>query len=86
MPPKRGTKAANEREESLRRRYPPLNGVRALIPCVIVDVQGIIVTWYLPGILSNTRQVGLLVCPIAAENLTPLRSQCWQREKNYAHC
>jgi hypothetical protein len=30
-------------------------------------VQGIIVTWYLPGILSDSRQVGLPVCPIAAE-------------------
>jgi hypothetical protein len=58
-PSKPGTKASNEREASLRRRYPPLNGVTASIPCIIVDMQGIILAWYLPGILTDSRQVVL---------------------------
>ena len=53
-------KAGKVNEDSLRRRYPPLNGITASKPCIVVDMQGIILTWYLPGILSNSRQVGLL--------------------------
>src|SRR5260370_38944359 len=30
-----------------------------LMPCIIVDIQGIIMAWYLPGILIDSRQVGL---------------------------
>lgn len=54
-----GTKASNEKEASLKRRYPPLNRVTASMPCIIVDMQGIIMAWYLPGILTDYRQVGL---------------------------
>jgi len=28
-------------------------------PCIIVDIYGNILTWYLPGILEDSRQVGL---------------------------
>ena len=54
-----GTKASKEKEASLKRRYPPLNGVTASMPCIVVDMQGIILTWYLPGILTGSRQVSL---------------------------
>ena len=67
-PSKPGTKASNEREESLRRRYPPLNGVTASAPCIIVDMQGIILAWYLPGILSDSRQVGLFTLSNRSRN------------------
>ncbi|KAF8486611.1 hypothetical protein F5888DRAFT_1582267, partial [Russula emetica] len=29
------------------------------LPCIIVDMQGFILAWYLPAILSDFRQVGL---------------------------
>jgi len=57
-PLKSGTKALGEKETELRRRYHPmLDGVIASAPCIIIDVDGIILAWYLPGILSNSRQV-----------------------------
>jgi hypothetical protein len=58
---KEGSRAERDLKDSLRRRYPPLmdTGV-AIRPCIIVDVHGVILAWYLPGILSNSRQVGLL--------------------------
>lgn len=59
-PQKAGTKASAEREASLRRRYPPLDGVTDSKPCIIVDMQGIILAWYLPGILTDYRQVSFL--------------------------
>ena len=58
-PSKPGTKASDEREASLRWQYPPLNGVTASMLCIIVDMQGIILAWYLPGIMTNSRQAGL---------------------------
>ena len=61
--PKTNTKPGNDaskaNEASLRQRYPPLNGATASIPCIIVDMDGVILTWYLPGILTDSRQVGL---------------------------
>ncbi len=59
-PFKPGTKSSKEKEASLRLQYPPLNGATASAPCIIVDIDGIILAWYLPGILSDFRQVGLL--------------------------
>jgi hypothetical protein len=53
------SKASLAREASLLKNFPPLNGVTASTPCIIVDMQGIIVTWYLPGILNDFRQVGV---------------------------
>jgi hypothetical protein len=63
IPLKSGTKASDEKETSLRQRYPPLNKITASMPCIIVDMQGIILTWYLPGILTDVRQVSLFVLP-----------------------
>jgi hypothetical protein len=58
--PKPGTDASNDREESLRRQYRPLAESTASTPCIIVDMQGIILAWYLPGVLSDYRQVSLV--------------------------
>jgi len=45
----------------LRRQYPPCGNLAAgnniSRPCIIVDRHGIILAWYLPGILTEARQV-----------------------------
>jgi hypothetical protein len=51
--------ASRAKEESLKKQYPPLNGVEISTPCIIVDMHGIILTWYLPGMLKDSRQVGI---------------------------
>jgi hypothetical protein len=60
-PKNSGTKAAQDAESSLRRRYPPRNKSAAddtmSRPCIIVDMHGTILAWYLPGILKDSRQV-----------------------------
>ena len=48
------------KETRLLDKYPPLNGVKISKPCIIIDKQGIIMLWYLPGILNDSRQVGPL--------------------------
>jgi hypothetical protein len=62
-PAKSGTVAAQKSEECLRKRYPPENNSAADLlissPCIIVDMQGVIGAWYLPGILKESRQVDL---------------------------
>ena len=59
----RATKAAQASEDSLKTRYPPQTNSAAELPksrpCIIVDMQGIILAWYLPGILRDSRQVSL---------------------------
>lgn len=60
MPGRRGSKASIQKEASQQRQYPPLpNKDRMSDPGVIVDKHGIILVWYLPGILMESRQVGL---------------------------
>ena len=58
---KEGSKAAVNSRASLRKQYPPLpaDDVNSC-PCIIVDMHGVILAWYLPGALSKYRQVGLL--------------------------
>jgi len=56
---KLGTKASNKKEKSLQWRYPLLNKVTVSVPCIIPDRHGVILAWYLPGVLSDSRQVGL---------------------------
>jgi hypothetical protein len=60
---KSGTKAAQKREESMRNQYPPERNSAAKVPisgpCIIVDRQGIILVWYLPGILNSSWQVDI---------------------------
>jgi hypothetical protein len=53
------TEASKKKEASLKRRYPPPEKVTASEPCIVVDFHGIILTWYLPGILTDSRQAGL---------------------------
>lgn len=59
-PANAGTKAAQASEASLQRRYPPRGDSAAEVPmsrpCIIVDMQGIILAWHLPGILKDSRQ------------------------------
>jgi len=62
-PSKSGTKASNKREANMKHQYPPLNGVMVSKPCIIIDMQGIILAWYLLGILTDSRQVGLFTLP-----------------------
>jgi len=95
MKPKNpGTRAAKDKEASLKRQYPPRNDMAAGLPisrpCIIVDMQGIILVWHLPGILNDSRQVSLLTLsdhPIkydvfqremmaATEKLHPLLKNC----------
>jgi len=57
---KEESKADRDLKTSLRKQYPPLEDAAVTIrPCIIVDLHGVILAWYLPGILSNCRQVGL---------------------------
>jgi hypothetical protein len=58
-PSKLTANALNQKEASLRWQYPPLEEVTASTSCIIVNRHGIILAWYLPGILSNSRQVCL---------------------------
>lgn len=36
-----------------------MNKVTLSKPCIIHDMHGVVLTWYLPGILNDSRQVGL---------------------------
>jgi len=60
-PPKPGTKASDDREAKLKRQYKLLDEATASAPCIVIDMQGVILAWYLPGILSDSRWVGLLL-------------------------
>jgi len=59
-----GTQVSKQKEASLKSHYPPLEGMAAALtisrPCIIVDKQGMILAWHLPGILNDSRQVSLL--------------------------
>jgi hypothetical protein len=72
-PSKPGTKASDKKETSLKQRYPPLNGVTGSTPCIVVDMQGIILTWYLLGLLTDFRQVSLFT--LSDRNRKPDTSQ-----------
>ena len=58
---KEGSKVAVNSRASLRKQYPPLlaDDVNSC-PCIIVDMHGVILAWYLSGVLSKYQQVGLL--------------------------
>lgn len=54
--------AAIDAEARLRDRYHPQSnsaaaGVTISRPCIFVDMDNVILGWYLPGILSDSRQV-----------------------------
>jgi hypothetical protein len=58
-----GTPTALENEDRMKRQYPLRNDSAAELPisrpCIIVDMHGIILAWYLPGVLQDSRQVSL---------------------------
>lgn len=53
-----------KKETALRNQYPPLTGVSVSSPCIIVDMHGVILAWYLPGILDDSRRVGLFTLSV----------------------
>jgi len=81
-----GTRASDEKEELLKKWYPSLEGVTASKPSIIVNMHGVIVAWYLPGILSNSRRVCSFSVSNHIENLTHLRMQCGKHKQSCAHC
>ncbi|KAN0139580.1 hypothetical protein V8E53_002609 [Lactarius tabidus] len=60
----------------MRNQYPPEETSAAEVPisspCIIVDMQGIILAWYLPGILKSSQQSEMMA---AMEKLHPLLHQ-----------
>jgi len=51
--------SGTKQEERRKKLYPPCCAHPELIceACVVVDVEGIILMWYLPGLLSPKSQV-----------------------------
>lgn len=48
----------NEKLElELLRLFPPRPSEKEYTPCVVVDVEGRILLWYLPGLLALKQQV-----------------------------
>lgn len=60
-PANSGTKESKKKkkEKGLKNEHCLLDNVTASTLWIIVDIQGIILTWYLPHVLSKSRQVGL---------------------------
>ena len=48
-------------ENPLRERFPPAVPQHIVGPCVMVDSEGIILLWFLPGLMSLKRQVGRIL-------------------------
>jgi len=44
-------------EQDLLRLFPLCTTELVSVPCVVVDSEGIILLWYLPGLLCGQRQV-----------------------------
>ena len=55
---KRCTGMQEHVEEELIRLFPPGRRRKLAEPCVICDTDGIILMWFLPGLLDFQRQVG----------------------------
>lgn len=56
---KRITGHNEELEKSLEALFPPVKPTEFIgSPCVVVDRDGIVILWYLPGIFSRKRRVG----------------------------
>ena len=55
------SKACRGRNEKLEREmarlFPPRESEKEYNPCVVVDLEGIILLWYLPGLLALKQQV-----------------------------
>jgi hypothetical protein len=76
-PTNSGTKAGQQSKDRMRNKYPPEENSAAKVPisspCIIVDMQGIILAWYLPRILNRSRQVDLSTCLNSTSNLMCFR-------------
>ena len=87
-PANSGMKATQATEASLRQWY-PLNdsATKGPIsrPCIIVDMQGIILAWYLPGILKDSWKVSLFTFSITKSNTFDVRQKWWQQQRSYIH-
>ncbi len=61
----RPSKTAKYTEDRLQKRFPPQTDLAAgktlTRPCILVDMDSVILAWYLPGILDGSRQVSLLI-------------------------
>jgi hypothetical protein len=44
-------------EEELRRLFPPAATETIAEPCLVVDSEGMILLWFLPGLVKSERQV-----------------------------
>jgi hypothetical protein len=48
-------------EQSLRQMFPPTDGGMISTPGVIVDCNGVILLWYLPGLIGPRRRVNICI-------------------------
>ncbi|KAH9044158.1 hypothetical protein EDB84DRAFT_1559115 [Lactarius hengduanensis] len=83
-----GTKTAKAAEESIRRQYPPLSSSATAEaarsgPRIVVDMDNVILVWYLPGILNDSRQSKITA---ATENLRPLLRSHQTGASSRANC
>jgi hypothetical protein len=73
-----GSQSSQDKEESRQRQYPPLNdSVKMTRPCIITDLHGAILAWYLPGILNESRQVGLFASSNHTNKLGIIQGKLW---------
>ncbi|KAH9051044.1 hypothetical protein EDB87DRAFT_1695959 [Lactarius vividus] len=74
--PRPGTAATDASEAIIRRQYPPQNDSAANVPisrpCIVVDMQGVILAWHLPGILNDSQQSKMMA---TTKKLHPLLEQ-----------
>ncbi|KAH9065021.1 hypothetical protein EDB87DRAFT_1574743 [Lactarius vividus] len=87
--PRPGTAAADASEAIMRRQYPLWNESAANVPisgpCIVVDMQGVILAWHLPGILNGSWQSEMMA---VTKKLHPLLEQCpkgtsWHLDPGY---
>ena len=76
-----GSDLAKAKEASMKKQFILLDGFTASTPCIIIDLQGIIMAWYLPNILSSARQVGLLSSNCIKRPNTPQSAMLVARQK-----
>ncbi|KAH9037002.1 hypothetical protein EDB85DRAFT_1861756 [Lactarius pseudohatsudake] len=73
----------------MRRQYPPQNDSAADIPisrpCIVVDMQGVILAWHLPGILTDSRQSEMMAATQKLHSLLEKRprSTSWRLDPEY---
>jgi hypothetical protein len=58
---KRCTGMQEHVERELLELFPPVVTETVVEPCVVVDSEGIILLWFLPGLLNVNRKVCMLI-------------------------